>query len=131
MTKITLTAEQGKAMEAILAKVADVSENGVYETKATVITAKMNGWSFFDERSGANSLSNTDFITALYEGYETPKTNEDTLLEQYNRAKNLGLSDTTPFSSNSAIYSQAFRDGIDYVLDTLDIEVEGINKHTF
>ncbi|MCM3639675.1 hypothetical protein M4D68_00750 [Priestia aryabhattai] len=130
--KVELTKEQARAMDSIMEQIDNPADNLVFENKCSVIQYKLEQYGFCGVRSKADSIPHDKFILALYNGYIVPKTAEEladeVLAEKYTKAVELELDDTTPHSDYGYLYSRAFADGVEFVLDTKGIKVEGINK---
>jgi hypothetical protein len=119
MNKPLLTKEQAKAMEAIKEKIAE-GKTITFSSHTTVIRHKLKGESFFDERRGANSLSDDDFIAALYIGWEVEKTPEEKVREYYERVK--------PGSHHCELQPGDYKiSAIKHTLNLLGLKIEGVN----
>ncbi|MGE6629632.1 hypothetical protein [Bacillus sp. NPDC077027] len=128
MKEVTLTKEQAGAMEAIKEFVNEGGYHPIYESKASVITTKLDKtYSFAGKRAAANTISNEDFIIALLEGYTVEKDADDLVKEKYEQADNGELQDVSPSVVGRCIYNDGFRHGMEFVLKTKDISIRGIN----
>lgn len=119
MKKPVLTKEQAQSMDAIIARIENPKEDLVFESRESVIQYKFGPYTFSVERSAANTMSNDDFIAALYLGYEIEKTPHEKLREYY------GNLDRRPLAVTSYDWYEAR--GIERALAILGIKVEGVN----
>lgn len=117
--KPTLTKEQAEAMEEISALLSHGYTKGVWSSKDRVVSYKLHGYGFKDKRSIADTISDDDFIKALYIGYEVEKTPEERIQSYYARL------DKRPLCEPHTDYYVAR--GIRKTLDTLGITIEGVN----
>jgi hypothetical protein len=119
MNKPLLTKEQAKAMEAIKAKI-DEGRTLTYASHTTAIRHKLKGESFFGERREASSISDDDFIAALYIGWEIEQTPEEKVREYYERVK--------PGSYHCELQPGDYKiSAIKHTLNLLGIKIEGVN----
>lgn len=111
MDKAKLTAEQAKAVEVAMERL----------SKESIISAHVrfsDKWDRHDHVTSLNGMPLDTLVRALYIGYEVEKTEDELLLEAFNR----GIKHDDRPETRSA-----FRAGIKEALEILDISVSGIN----
>jgi hypothetical protein len=119
MSKPLLTKEQAKAMEAIL-KTIESGDVMTLSTKAKAVAYKLDDYGFVGSRREADSISDDDFIAALYIGWEVEQTPEEKVREYYERSK--------PTGHHCEMQPGDFKVmAIRHTLNLLGIKIEGVN----
>lgn len=120
--KIKVTAEQAKGLNNILKTIEQEDDfTSIFYSKAKTIHFFLEGYSFSEDRAGANTLSKEEFITALYVGFECP---HQEIKDKLQKAHNHEMTDFTPYSNNDTIYSVGFYEGAEFVLETLGVDLD-------
>lgn len=118
MNKPVLTKEQAKAVDALL----DVWKGKPEYGRTVLVEEKLtDGWD--GEFGDAESISDDDFIAAIYVGYVVEKTPEEKIRDYYRRSERMygifGPDDGSEYKERMA--------SVKYVLTTLGIKIEGVN----
>ncbi|WP_407708505.1 hypothetical protein ACIU4M_00640 [Bacillus altitudinis] len=119
--KIKVTAEQAKGLNNILETIKREDDpTSVFYSKTNTIQYFLEDFTFCEDRAGANTLSKEDFITALVVGFESPYKE---IKDKLQKAHNLEMTDSTPYANTDKIYSIGFYEGVEFVLEALDIDL--------
>lgn len=121
--KPVLTKKQAKAMESIQLML-EMASYHPWQSKADVVDFKLRRLDFHAERSAADTISDDDFIKALYIGYEVEETPEDKVREVYRTAKEVEISMRT---EKFQMKWEGVQQGVKETLKALGITIEGVN----
>lgn len=117
-TKPVLTKEQAKAMESIMEKIEGGSLQAL-GSKAKAVEFKLRRFGFVGPRSEADTISDDDFIAALYIGYEVEQTPEEKVREYFESLRVSHHCEIQPEDHKRVAVRQT--------LDRLGIKIEGVN----
>lgn len=133
MDKVLLTEKQAKAMEDIVNAIGGEDASLTFESKASVGAYKIQGGVFYGERSEANTISNENFLDALYCGWEIAPEPDAAIREIVDkhrkvvRTYDVGEPQTSLIDVAQESVSRGYILGAIETLNTLGITIEGVN----
>jgi hypothetical protein len=122
--KPVLTKGQAEAMKSIEDMLSLGDTVGVWASKSRLVSYKLSGMLFVESRKEANSISDDDFIKALYIGYDVEKTPEDDFAEKV-RAHRRIVNRLDKF--DTASFSKGFVEGAKEALAIANKTIKGVN----